>query len=120
MTRRPAAFRLDDPHVIVAEDDARAAKGTVRVTPQPEDFGLPVPVAPPLPAKGRFPWATVFWSALGGLLLLGAGLATTTLIEDLYERATWLGTLGTALVGLITISLLVICIKEIAALVRLA
>ncbi len=45
MTRRPAAFRLDDPHVIVAEDDkTRAARGTVRVLPEPENFDLPVPV----------------------------------------------------------------------------
>jgi putative membrane protein len=120
MTRRPAAFRLDDPHVIVAEDDARAVKGTVRVMPQPEDFDLPVPIAPPRPAKRRFPWGTVFWSGVGGLVLLGAGLATTTLIEDLYERATWLGTLGTALAALTAVSLLVICIKEIAGLLRLA
>src|SRR3954466_4722652 len=119
MTRSPAAFRLDDPHVIVAEDDARAAKGTVRIVPQPQDFDLPVPVTPPLPTKRRFRWATVFWSALGGLLLLGAGLATTALIEDLYERATWLGTLGAALAALATVSLLMICIKEIAALLRL-
>src|SRR3954466_4410946 len=97
MTRSPAAFRLDDPHVIVAEDDARAAKGTVRIVPQPEDFDLPVLIAPPLPARRRFPWATVFWSAMGGLVLLGVGLATAALIEDLYDRATWLGTLGSAL-----------------------
>src|SRR2546430_1290112 len=35
MTRRPAAFRLDDPHVVVAPDEeTRAARGTVRVMPQ--------------------------------------------------------------------------------------
>ena len=36
MTRRPAAFRLDDPHVIVAteEDKTRLARGTVRVLPE--------------------------------------------------------------------------------------
>jgi putative membrane protein len=120
MTRRPAAFRLDDPHVIMADEDGRAAKGTVRIVPQPEDFDLPVPVAPPLPAKRRFPWGSVFWSALGGLVVLGAGLATTALIEDLYARATWLGTLGAALAALAGLSLLVICIKEIAGLFRLA
>jgi putative membrane protein len=120
MTRRPAAFRLDDPHVIVADEETRAAKGTVRVLPQPENFDLPVPVAPPLPAKRRFSWGTVFWSALGGLVLLGGGLATVALIEDLYARATWLGTLGATLAALASLSLLIICIKEIAGLFRLA
>ncbi|TMJ05729.1 MAG: TIGR01620 family protein [Alphaproteobacteria bacterium] len=120
MTRRPAAFRLDDPHVIVAEEDARAAKGTVRVVPQPEDFDLPVPIAPPLPVKRRFPWGAVFWSALAGLVTLGTGLATTALIEDLYTRATWLGGLGLVLAALAGLSLIVICVKEIAGLLRLA
>ena len=121
MTRRPAAFRLDDPHVIVAEDDkTRAARGTVRVLPEPENFDLPVPVEIATPPRRRFSWGTVFWSALGGLVTLGAGLATTALIEDLYARATWLGTLGAALAALAGLALLVICAKEIAGLLRLA
>ena len=122
MTRRPAAFRLDDPHVIVADEDdkSRAARGTVRVLPEPENFDLPVPVAPPPVVRRRFRWGTVFWSALGGLVTLGAGLATTALIEDLYARATWLGTLGAVLAALAALSLLVICLKEIAGLLRLA
>src|SRR5215212_2274470 len=122
MTRRPAAFRLDDPHVIVApdEDKTRVSRGTVRVLPEPENFDLPVPVPGPLPPKRRFRWGTVFWTALGGLVALGAGLATTALIEDLYARATWLGTFGAALAALAALSLLVICAKEIAGLLRLA
>jgi putative membrane protein len=121
MTRRPAAFRLDDPHVIVAEDDkTRLARGTVRVLPEPENFDLPVPPMPPMPTRRRLPWGTVFWSALGGLVTLGAGLATTALIEDLYARATWLGTLGAVLAALAGLALLVICAKEIAGLLRLA
>jgi len=122
MTRRPAAFRLNDPHVIVAEDDkTRAARGTVRVLPEPENFDLPVPVEIAAPPKRRrFSWGTVFWSALGGLVTLGAGLATTALIEDLYARAAWLGTLGAVLAALAGLSLLVICAKEIVGLLRLA
>jgi putative membrane protein len=120
MTRKPAAFRLDDPHVVVADDESRAARGTVRIVPQPENFDLPVPIEVPLPAKRRFPWATVFWSALGGLVLLATGLATTALIEDLYARATWLGAFGAALAALAGLSLVVLCIREIAGLFRLA
>lgn len=123
MSRKPAAFRLDDPRVILADSEdgvkGRAARGTVRVTPEPDSFDLPVPVAAPLPRK-RFRWGTVFWSALGGLLALGTGLATTALIEELYARATWLGQLGVALAALALLALLVICGKEVAGLFRLA
>jgi putative membrane protein len=120
MTRKPAAFRLGDPHVIVADDTTRIDRGTVRIVPQPENFDLPVPLEVPRRAKRRFPWATVFWFALGGLVVLGAGLATTALIEDLYTRATWLGSFGAALAALAGLSLIAICIREIAGLFRLA
>ena len=123
MSRKPAAFRLDDPRVILAdpEDGAkgRAARGTVRVTPEPDSFDVPVRVATPAPRK-RFRWGTGFWSALGGLVALGTGLATTALIEELYARATWLGQLGVALAALALLALLVICGKEVAGLFRLA
>ena len=52
MTRKPAAFRLDDPHVVLADEDTRAARGTVRVMPEPEQFELPAPVAPPPRRRG--------------------------------------------------------------------
>ena len=43
--RRPGAFRLDDPHVIVAErTEDPAARGDVRVTPEADAVSLPVPV----------------------------------------------------------------------------
>ena len=124
MTRKPAAFRLDDPRVILADPPedgvkVRAVRGAVRVTPEPDIPELPVPAAAPLPRK-RFSWGAVFWSALGGLVALGTGLATTALIEDLYARAAWLGQLGLALAALALLALLVICGKEVAGLFRLA
>jgi putative membrane protein len=120
--RRPAAFRLDDPRVVVAASDEapRTIRGTVRVTPEPERFDLPVPAPPPVPPpRKRFPWGTILWSALGGLVALGAGLAVTALIEDLYARATWLGTLGATLAGVAVVALAVIATREIASLLRL-
>lgn len=119
-SRKPQAFRLDDPHVVLADDDMRAARGTVRVLPEPEHFDLPVPLAPAVPPARRFRWGTVFWSALGGLVSLGLGLATTRLIEDLYSRAQWLGTVGAVLAAVALLALLVICAREIAGLFRLA
>ena len=122
MTRKPAAFRLDDPRVIVADADDGAkprSRGAVRVVLEPEVFNLPVPVATP-PARKRFSWGTLFWSALGGLVTLGIGLATTRLIEDLYARAQWLGTLGLALAAVALLALLIVCGREVFALIRLA
>jgi putative membrane protein len=120
MSRKPAAFRLDDPHVVLAEEESRAARGTVRVVAEPEHFDLPVPVATALPRRRKFPWGTVFWSALGGLVALGTGLATTKLIEDLYARAEWLGTVGLVLATAALLAFMVICAREIFALFRLA
>jgi len=122
--RKPAAFRLDDPRVVVASPDQADAPrvfGAVRVTPEPQSFDLPVPVevATPLPARRRLRWGTVFWSALGGLVVLGGGLAVWSLIEDLFARATWLGTLGAGLAGIAGVALAVIVAKEVASLVRL-
>jgi putative membrane protein len=120
MTRKPQAFRLDDPHVILADEDTRAVRGAIRVMPEAEHFDLPIPIATPLPPRRRFPWGAVFWSALGGLVSLGLGLATTRLIEDLYARVEWLGTLGSALAALVVIALLIIGAKEFVSLIRLA
>ena len=122
MTRKPTAFRLDDPRVIVADaqDGAKKRPREVRVVLEPEAFNLPAPVAAPLPARKRVSWGALFWSALGGLLTLGIGLATTRLIEDLYARAQWLGTLGLALAAVALLALLIVCGKEVFGLIRLA
>jgi putative membrane protein len=122
MSRKPTAFRLDDPRVVLADEDEkpRTPRGGVRLTPEPEAFDLPVPLPPPPAPRKRFSWGTVFWSALGGLVALGTGLATTALIEDLYARAAWLGQLGIALAVIALLALLVIIGREIAGLYRLA
>jgi putative membrane protein len=118
--RRPAAFRLDDPDVVVTPDRGRAHDpGSVRVTLDGEP-SLPAVVEPALPRRRGFPWAKVFWSATGGLLALGTGLAITQLIEDLFTRNAELGFLGAALAGVAALALLVVASREAAALWRLA
>src|SRR4051794_41966890 len=114
MTRKPQAFRLDDPHVILADEDTRAVRGAIRVMPEAEHFDLPVPVATPLPTRRRFPWGAVFWSALGGLVSLGLGLATTRLIEDLYARVEGLGAPRPGLAAPVVNALLVFGAEGIA------
>jgi putative membrane protein len=62
----------------------------------------------------------LFWSALSGLVLMGLGLAVTSLVEDLFARAPWLGTIGLALALIAGFALLAVIVREIVGLVRLA
>jgi len=122
-TRRPATFRLDDPHVTVMDGDddiGRLARGAIRITPEPEPQ-LPVAVDEPLrPARKGFGWGMLFWSALGGLVLLGLGLGTKHLIDDLFAVNDALGFLGIGLTALVSLALVVTIARETFGLMRLA
>lgn len=122
--RRPATFKLDDPHVILmdADDDrGRPSRGTIQITPEPDPSQLPVTIddAIVLPERG-FRWGTVFWSALGGLVLLGLGLGVTHLVNDLFAVNDGLGIIGLTLAAAATIALVVIIAREAVGLIRLA
>jgi putative membrane protein len=117
--RRPAAFRLDDPNVVVAAEAGRAARGTVRVMVEPEP-SLPAVAEPDPPPRRGFAWSTLFWSALGGLAALGIGVSVTHLVEDLFGRNEALGWLGAALAAAAVLAFVVIGVREAAALWRLA
>jgi putative membrane protein len=123
-SRRPATFRLDDPHVVVmdADDEAgRLARGAIRITPEADPMAMPVVIDEPLlPQRRGFGWGTLFWSALGGLVLLGLGLGATRLVEDLFVRNEGLGLLGLTLSLLATLALVVIVVREALGLMRLA
>src|ERR1700710_1716032 len=95
--RRPATFKLDDPGVIVMDPDdtSRPPRGTVHVTPEADPALLPVLVdGRLLPVPRGFRSGALFWGAVAGLTLLGAGLGITQLIEDLFARSESLGLLG--------------------------
>jgi putative membrane protein len=124
--RRPVAFRLDDPHVVIQAPDeppvrppGRGSRATVLVTPEPDASALPVPVAAPRTPRRRLPWGTLFWSSLGGLVTFGFGLAVTRLIEDLFARSEALGAIALALAVLAGIALLAIVGREALGLIRL-
>jgi putative membrane protein len=121
--RKPATFKLDDPGVIVMDPDdaSRPSRGTVHVTPEADPALLPVPVdAPLMPAKRKFRWGTVFWSAVGGLVLLATGLSVTQLIENLFARSEGLGFLGLALALVAALAFAVVVAREALGLARLA
>jgi len=121
--RRPATFKLDDPGVIVMDPDdaSRPSRGTVHITPETDPALLPVPIeAPIVPAQRGFRWGAVFWSAIGGLILLGLGLGVTRLIEDLFARSEGLGFLGLAFAVAATLAFAVVVAREAFGLARLA
>src|SRR5438445_1398598 len=121
--RRPATFRLDDPGVVVMdqEDSSRPARGTVRITPETDPALLPVPLeAPLIPARRGFRWGTLFWAATAGLVLLGLGLGVVNLIEELLARSESLGLLGLVFAVAAALALIVVTAREALGLARLA
>lgn len=121
--RKPATFKLGDPGVIVMDpdDSSRPSRGTVHVTPEADPALLPVPVeAAIVPLKRAFRWGTVFWTAAGGLILLGVGLGVTRLIEDLFARSEGLGFLGLAFAFAAALALVIVVAREALGLARLA
>ena len=121
--RKPATFKLDDPGVIVmdGDDSSRPSRGAVHVTPEADPALLPVPLdAPLMPVQRKFRWGTVFWSAVGGLVLLATGLSVTQLIEDLFARSEGLGLLGLALALVAALAFAVVVAREALGLARLA
>ncbi|WP_413993458.1 YcjF family protein [Labrys okinawensis] len=118
--RKPRAFRLDDPNVVMADTPVAAAakRGHVVVTPEPEIFEQLPEIEPVRPRRSRL--GAIFWSAVGGLVSLGIGLSVTKLIDDLFSYANWLGWVGAALAGIAALAFLAIAIREIIGLMRLS
>src|SRR5215475_5288171 len=104
--RKPATFRLDDANVVLVDTDeaGRPARGTVQITHEAEPQ-LPAPIDSPAAPRRGLSWGTLFWSALAGLVLLGLGLGTVNLIEDLFARNEGLGFLSIALTAAAALAL---------------
>lgn len=120
--RRPRAFRVDAPDVVVAPEGASTHLGTRTVIVPAAEPNFDEPPPPPLPVE-RPPlvaWRTVLLTGIGGLVSLALGLAVDGLIEDLWARASWLGGLGLACLALALLALLAIAIREGLGLRRLA
>jgi putative membrane protein len=121
--RRPQAFRLDDPDIVVtpAIEEPRPAPGST-VSPDGEGDALPSSIAAAQSRRAAklLPWAAIFWVSAGGLVLLAIVLGIANLIDELSSRAAWLGGLGAALSAVAAIALFVIIAREIAGLARLA
>jgi putative membrane protein len=119
MTRKPRAFRLDDPNVAMARFDEPLPSAPVVVTEEPFDAieaadGTLVPMG----ERRRAPWVGILLSALSALLLLGLGLAVERLVADLYAIAPWLGFVALGLAGLALLAFLVLVGREVAGILR--
>jgi putative membrane protein len=121
--RKPAAFRLDDPDIVVtpASEEPRPAPGGA-ASPDGERDTLPSSIAAAQSRRTamRLPWAAMFWVSAGGLVLLAIILGIASLIDELMSRAAWLGGLGVALAAMAAIALFAIIAREVAGLARLA
>lgn len=121
--RKPAAFKLDDPRVILMDaegDAARSPRGKVLITPESDPALLPVPIdEPAVPVRKGFGWAGIFWTALGGLVVLGLGLGISNLVEDLFNRSASLGYIGLVFAILAVVALVAIITREALSLARL-
>jgi len=103
MTRKPAAFDLDE--VRYEAEDLYPA----------EDSAPAVPIPP----RPRRRWLALLFSAVGGLILLAVGFAVDALVRNLFERAVALGWVALALAALAVIALIALIVREMVALLRL-
>ncbi len=120
-SRKPAAFTLDDPDIIVmpAPEVAPATVGAEETEPSERAVVAMLRQRQPHRAPSRIPWATLFWAAAAGLILLATGLGIADLIEELLDRARWLGGLGILFAALACIALTAIVVREVEGLMRL-
>jgi putative membrane protein len=115
---KPTVFRLDEPGIIVTpSEEPRRIAPTGKNAPAAEADPLPVMSAP---SRRHMPWAGLFWISAAGLLLLAIGLGIANLIEDLLNRAAWLGGVGAVLAIVAAVALLSILTREVLGLARLA
>lgn len=122
--RRPRAVRIGAGHPSgPVQDDAR----TVRETPveiMPDPFALETLRLEPseqavetaqrrgIFRKSLFTVGGLFWSALGGLVSLAAGLWVTNIVDGLFARSATLGAIGLGLAGLAVAALLILTGRE--------
>jgi putative membrane protein len=110
MTRKPRAYRLDDPSI---------ASGDIVMTDEPFDaIEAADGTLVPMPERRRAPWLGILLSALGGLVVMAIGLGIERLVVDLFAIAPWLGWVALALAVLAVLAFLALIGREIAGIWR--
>lgn len=121
--RRPTAFRLDDPNVVVedrnAAEEERAEDGRVVVRPEREDTDTAV-VSVPATRKRSFSFGGLLLSGLGALVTLGIGIWITDFVQNLFARNDWLAYAALVAAALAAIGFVGLVLREVLALMRLS
>ncbi|MDJ1158471.1 TIGR01620 family protein [Chelatococcus sp. SYSU_G07232] len=117
MSKAPRAFRLDDPDVVSLPQGETPAvtSGGVVVVPDEEPAAEVAGVAP---RRRRMPWLGLLLSALGGLLLMGLGLALERMIAELFASHPAFGWLALGLAALAGLAFLGLLGREAAGVLR--
>jgi putative membrane protein len=112
--RKPAVFDVNDPRLVIAAAQEPLAERASEIEARLP--GLPATAAQARPAVR---WGAMFWSALSGLVVLAFGLAVTSIVEDLFARSVWLGSVGLAFAVLAAVALLGMILREMVGFARL-
>lgn len=119
-TRRPQAFALDAPHDQPAPEDGPAP---VEVVAEADVFAerdlADVPAATARAVRRGWSWGDTLAAAAGGFLSLALGLWAWSVVEGLMAANPWLGRAGLGLAALAALAVVVIALREFAALRRL-
>jgi putative membrane protein len=110
--RKPAMFALDDP-ALIEEPPSPAAE-------TPENAERDLVLAARRPASRGMRWGSLFFSALGGLLLLAFTFWVEGLVRGLTARQDWLGWLAVGLFALAIFAFLMLLLREFYGLARLS
>jgi putative membrane protein len=119
MSRKPRAFRLDDPDVAQAQAGSPEPSAPIVVVEEPfEAIEAADGTIVPMPERRGTPWGGVLLSAVSGLILLGLGLTVENLVVSLFSVTPWLGWVALALAALALVAFFAILAREAAGIWR--
>ena len=113
--RKPRAFAPDDPNLVVdaqPDVDSEIVNALPAETPGKPDKSASF-------SQRGLKWGAILFSALAGLVALGAGLWLSDLISNLLTRQDWIGWAALGLLAITGISAAVIAAREAWAGLRL-
>jgi len=115
--RTPRAFAPDDAKVVSREREASLNPEILEIAP-PEE--RPISAAPDTTglAKG-IKWGSLLIGAIGGLILMAAGIWLNDLVAGLFSRNDWVGWVSLGLLGAAILAVIVIVMREVWAILRL-
>jgi putative membrane protein len=121
--RRPRAFALDDPALAATAEAAPSAQGLRQGPPAARKLRQAPrtsvrPTAVDLSRGIR--WGALLLSGLAGLMVLAAILWFTRYVEVALHRQDWIGWLAFSLLCLVGLSALILVLREIFGILRLA